>query len=209
EELDSEAAKGPLGKNAEEIEKLTRTYLAQGDYQGIKIFAAEIFGGVVGGNIVGATAKGATTLGAKLTMSLTSDKISSLFGGMQKTIMRLSTSGLSTRLVNFAKKFQVSPTKLGEYMGRLREAGRTKGNFDLPKGSRNEANFLGESWVGPNARQVPYQGQSDQFIYISQDGLKQFRPSVVKQDGRTLSNFQWKDPVTGSWIGNGHMEIVD
>ncbi|MCX6129840.1 MAG: ParB N-terminal domain-containing protein, partial [Proteobacteria bacterium] len=48
--------------------------------------------------IVGATAKGATTLGAKLTMSLTSGKISSLFGGMQKIIMRLSTSGLSSKI---------------------------------------------------------------------------------------------------------------
>ncbi len=112
-------------------------------------------------------------------------------------------------VIDSAKRFELPPAKLGEYMGRLREAGRTKGNFDLPKGNKNEANFLGESWVGPNAKKVPYQGQPGLFIYISQDGLKQFRPPVVKQDGRTLANFQWKDPATESWFGNGHMEVID
>lgn len=124
-----------------------------------------------------------------------------------ESIARAGNRALET--LDSAKKFEVPPTKLGEYVGRLREAGRTKGNFDLPKGTKNEANFLGESWVGPNAKQVPYQGQPGQFIYISQDGLKQFRPPVVKPDGRTLANFQWKDPVTGSWFGNGHMEVID
>ena len=54
-----------------------------------------------------------------------------------------------------------------------------------------------------------YRNQPGKFVYTSKDGTKQFREAVTKRDGRTLANFQWKDPVSGKWIGNGHMTIID
>ncbi len=115
----------------------------------------------------------------------------------------------SEKILEAANKFDVPSNKLGEYMGRLREAGKTKGNFDFPKGTKSEANFLGESWVGANAKKTPYQNHLGKSVFESQDGTKLFREPVTKRDGRTLANFQWKDQATGKWIGNGHMTITD
>jgi Pre-toxin TG len=68
------------------------------------------------------------------------------------------------RVVSSAKQYEVESSKLGEYLGRLREAQTTKGNFDLPSGTRNEAQFLGEAWVGPNAKKMPYNNQPGKFV---------------------------------------------
>jgi hypothetical protein len=110
---------------------------------------------------------------------------------------------------NSAGKNGLEGEKIGEVVGRLKDARKTKGNFDMPAGTSKEADFLGDCWTGPNAKLVEYNGQPGKFMRVSQDGMRQYRPPVAKGDGRMLANFQWKDPVTGTWLGNGHMTIKD
>ena len=92
----------------------------------------------------------------------------------------------------------------------MRTWSKTRGNFDIPKGTTKEANFLGESWVGPNAQKIPYGGKPGKFQYISKDGMKKFREPVEKPRlGKKQANFEWLDTETGKWVGNGHMNIID
>jgi hypothetical protein len=120
-----------------------------------------------------------------------------------------STDESLIKVLDSAKNNEISGEKIGEYIARLKDARITKGNFDLPGGTVKEAEFLGDAWVGSNARLVPYEGQPGKFLKISADETKQFRPPVIKVDGRGVANFQWKDPVTGKWLGNGHTTVKD
>jgi hypothetical protein len=88
EEIGNHIARGPYGKNVEEIEKLTRLYLSQGNYYGLKVFAAELLGGLVSGGAVAGVAKGTKVLGSKLAMSISSGRISTIFHGLREIIMR-------------------------------------------------------------------------------------------------------------------------
>ncbi|WP_141731386.1 EndoU domain-containing protein [Oligoflexus tunisiensis] len=49
EDIPAEAARGPTGRVAQEIIKQTEKYLANGQYQGFKLFAVQLTGGVVSG----------------------------------------------------------------------------------------------------------------------------------------------------------------
>ena len=115
------------------------------------------------------------------------------------------------RITESAQKYlgKVSGSQLGEYMGTLRKAGKTKGNFDFPSGNRSEAKFFAESWVGPDSIKKPYKNHPGKFIYESRDGTKIYREPVKKRDGRMVSNFQWRSDRNSNWAGNGHMEIKE
>ncbi|MFK7873473.1 MAG: pre-toxin TG domain-containing protein [Oligoflexales bacterium] len=114
------------------------------------------------------------------------------------------------RVLDSAKKHGISDNRIAPLIGDMKNWGRTKGNFDISDGTSKEAKFLGESWVGPDARQIDYGGKPGKFQYISQDGTKKYREPVVKDgSGIKQANFEWKDPATGKWIGNGHMDITD
>ena len=96
-------------------------------------------------------------------------------------------------VLNSIKGWGLSNKKLGYYIGELKKAAKTKGNFTMPKSTKKEASFLGEAWVGKNAKVRPYGGQPRKFIYISQDGTKAFREPVRKGfSGKEQANFQWK-----------------
>ncbi|HYX32650.1 MAG TPA: hypothetical protein VE954_06020 [Oligoflexus sp.] len=54
-EIGTEAAKGPYGRAAEEIERKTREYLSQGNYAGLKTLAAGFVGGSLSGTALGSS----------------------------------------------------------------------------------------------------------------------------------------------------------
>lgn len=115
-----------------------------------------------------------------------------------------SISGLRAT-IGSATKLGIGNKKLGKLMGTLREARHTKGMFGLGKASRNEAKFLGESFVGPN-----YRVASDGKTLISADGLKQYRPPSYKSRLRkTQANFEWRKLPNGKLKNNGHLDIID
>jgi hypothetical protein len=113
-------------------------------------------------------------------------------------------------IVDSAKKYDIEAGKLGEEMGRLREATQTQGNFGMGTGKLNKAEFLGESWVGPNAIKKDYPGKPGKKLYISQDGTKQYREAVFKPDlGKTQANYEWRTDTSGKWTGNGHFDVIE
>ena len=83
------------------------------------------------------------------------------------------------------------------------------------KVSVKEARILGETFVGPNYREVKSYGAD---LLISQDGLRQYRgPSaksgINKNTGEPWSktgtqvNFQSRDIPEGSWPNNVHLDV--
>ncbi|WP_218110039.1 hypothetical protein [Oligoflexus tunisiensis] len=100
EDIGSEAAAGPYGRNAKEIENLTRRYLAQGNYHGLKKFAAEFAGGMILGGVAG----GAAVVGSKLTATMASGRISALFAAMRFAIMRPFMVGAESGAINWGIK---------------------------------------------------------------------------------------------------------
>lgn len=92
---------------------------------------------------------------------------------------------------------------LGEMIGTLRQAAKTKGNFGMGKATRAEAQVMGEAWVGPGARVA-----SDGKTLISADGLKVYRPPSNKPRlGKEQANFEWRTSPGGPPVGNGHLDI--
>jgi len=88
------------------------------------------------------------------------------------------------------------------YTETLKSAVVGRGNYSLGSGSVEDAEILGEAWVGPNSRQ-----SSDGTATISADGLRQWRPPINKQIGWTQSNFEIRVDPKGGWQGNGHFLI--
>ena len=112
-------------------------------------------------------------------------------------------------ILSSAKKYEIESSKLGEEMGRLREATKTKGDFGMGAGKINEAEFLGESWVGPNAIKKDYPGKPGKYMYISNDGTKVYREAAFKPNlNKTQANYEWKDVPGGDVIGNGHFDVI-
>nr|WP_282667066.1 adhesin [Providencia rustigianii] len=96
-----------------------------------------------------------------------------------------------------------------EGIGILRDAARgNKGNFNLGQATSENANILGEAWVG-NGFRVSRDGTS----WVSSDGLRIYRPPSFKPNSQysttgIQANFEQKLTPTGRPISNGHLDII-
>ncbi|MFE7798465.1 hypothetical protein [Nocardia sp. NPDC057440] len=96
----------------------------------------------------------------------------------------------------------------------VRSAGAQKGNFDIGRASRAEADAAGLAWVGVDARRLPY---GETYRLVSKDGLLQYRPPQQKPSGRRVqANYEWRSSTTGHWAGstrhwegNAHLDIEE
>lgn len=89
--------------------------------------------------------------------------------------------------------------------GMLRDAAKGKGNFGIGAGTREQAQAMGEAWVGPGFR-----ASSDGKILVSADGLRQYRsPSFKPKQGKFQANFESRPEEMTQWQLNGHLDIVD
>ncbi|MEE9390982.1 MAG: RHS repeat-associated core domain-containing protein [Planctomycetota bacterium] len=92
-----------------------------------------------------------------------------------------------------------------ELSGKLREAGKGKGNFGIGYGTREQAGAMGEAWVGPG-----FKTASDGKTLISADGLRQFRPPSFKpRQNRFQANFEARPPGLTQWQSNAHLDIIN
>jgi hypothetical protein len=96
ENIGEEAARGPLGKNAAEIEKLTREYLGQGDYRGIQIVVANIAGGITTGAVISGGVKLTGSMISQVRGPSNSGQISAFFTSLGKMMMAPMLPGSQT-----------------------------------------------------------------------------------------------------------------
>ncbi|WP_394521861.1 hypothetical protein [Pantoea sp. SGAir0184] len=91
----------------------------------------------------------------------------------------------------------------------LRDAAKVnKGNFGLGNATTNEANILGEAWVGPG-----YRISKDGTSWVSADGLRVYRPPSAKPNSTKATtgiqaNFEQKVARGEPPISNGHLDII-
>lgn len=163
---------------------------------------------MISGNSLSSLDRGMAVLGS-VTMGMGSKlgKVFKVFRKLLKGRKASSSVDIAERAVKLAEKERISSSKFADFVGRLRSAGRKQGDFDIPSGTKKEAFFLGEIWVGKSAKKIPYRNNPGKYIYESKDGSKLFREPVRKRDGRTLANFEWRYGNSGKWIGNGHMPV--
>jgi hypothetical protein len=77
------------------------------------------------------------------------------------------------------------------------------GNYGLGSATYDDAIKAGEEWVGKG-----YRVSKDGSSWISEGGLRQFRPPSYKPKlGITQANFQWRTVNKGAWVSNGHLDI--
>jgi RHS repeat-associated protein len=91
----------------------------------------------------------------------------------------------------------------------VRGASTRRGNFGLGSATREQADAAGKAWVGPGFRKITT--KKGQVIYISRDGLRQYRtPSYKPKLGKYQANLEWRDNARGEWSGgNGHLSITE
>lgn len=89
--------------------------------------------------------------------------------------------------------------------GIVRDAAKGKGNFGIGSGTAAQAETAGRSWVGDGARLA-----SDGKTWLSQDGLRQWRPPSYKPRlDKWQSSFESRWEPSGQWQTNGHLDILD
>lgn len=125
-----------------------------------------------------------------------------LAGGWAK-VNKFSTVGKAK------KGIKQSPDDWPIISGNLRAASKGKGNFNIGKGTREQANVMGKAWVGNG-----YTTASNGKILISKDGLRQYRPPSKKPNSPyaktgVQSNYQSRRQPSGIWKNNGHFDITD
>jgi hypothetical protein len=132
-DVSKEAAKGVTNPQAAEIERITRRYLSQGDYQGLKVAAAQIAGGITSGALVGAGVKGSAILAEKgialAKGTLGGGKLSTLLTSVQKTVMIPMMEGGQTGAVSFGPFFKTTKeaTAAANELGFSKVAGTVNG----------------------------------------------------------------------------------
>jgi len=88
--------------------------------------------------------------------------------------------------------------------GIVREARLGKGNFGLGEATHAEADAAGKAWVGAG-----YKVSSNGKAWVSQDGLRQFRPPSYKPNLKNIqANLEQRSINSGAWQSNGHITIV-
>ncbi|WP_454805178.1 DUF6531 domain-containing protein [Paraburkholderia fungorum] len=109
-----------------------------------------------------------------------------------------------------AKKCADVPPQLTteKMSGMLRDAASGKGNFTLGKATAEDAQTLGEAWVGPGARET-----SDGSGMVSVNGLRVYRypsskPNSPYANTGIQANFESKMTPTGRPYANGHLNIA-
>ena len=118
--------------------------------------------------------------------------VNNLLGALARGAMGRSGGSSSNKGLTFA-----------EMAGTLRQASKTKGNFGMGQATRQEAQVMGEAWVGPGHRVA-----SDGKTLISADGLKAYRPPSYKPfQGKEQANFEWRNSPGGVPTGNGHLDV--
>jgi filamentous hemagglutinin len=92
------------------------------------------------------------------------------------------------------------------------DGGFPAGHFGmaLPRAEREKVMELGEMWVGDGYTVHNYNaGGQDGVLWISKDGLKQFRPPAWKKKFQEYqANFEWRLTNTGLFLGDGHMTLI-
>jgi hypothetical protein len=135
EDISKEAAKGPTGRLAQDIVKQTEKYLANGEYQGFKLFAVQMAGGAVtgGGLALSSIVRGGIKQGIE---SGTLGSFSKVLKAAQKIIMMPMLEGGETGAIQigssvFSKDGFIQtlsknyPFKFSEYyFKKLSESGR-------------------------------------------------------------------------------------
>ncbi|WP_275950159.1 hemagglutinin repeat-containing protein [Enterobacter asburiae] len=132
--------------------------------------------------------------------------------GIGKTTAEAMGAKAESLAANAAKSSQVAnnskPLNVAEQIGILRDAAKgNKGNFGLGNATANEANALGEAWVGPG-----YRISKDGTSWVSADGLRVYRPPSAKPNSilattGVQANFEQKLTPGGRPISNGHLDI--
>ncbi|MFM0191855.1 DUF6531 domain-containing protein [Paraburkholderia strydomiana] len=109
-----------------------------------------------------------------------------------------------------AKQCAQTPQQLTaeEMSGILRDAASNKGNTTLGTATAEDAQALGEAWVGPGARET-----SDGSGLVSADGLRVYRypsskPNSPYATTGVQANFESKMSPTGRPYANGHLNIA-
>jgi len=95
-----------------------------------------------------------------------------------------------------------------EASGILRAAANSKGNTSLGTATAEDAQVLGEAWVGPGARET-----NDGSGLVSADGLRVYRypspkPNSPYATTGIQANFESKMTPTGRPYSNGHLNIA-
>ena len=95
-------------------------------------------------------------------------------------------------------------------MNKLNRFKNVQGNKTVTgKISHVESDFLGKRWVGENHK--VFTTKKGDTIYISKDGLRQYRSPTSKSSPYTRtgvqSNFQSRNVPTGKWLNNAHIDV--
>ncbi|GIG34834.1 RHS repeat-associated core domain-containing protein [Cellulomonas pakistanensis] len=153
-----------------------------------------------------ARASGAVTSGARAAVATVRSRVSTaVAGGSDRGSINLfASAGRSSTAGDVAA---ASGDDWANVSGILRDAARGKGNFGVGRGTAAEARDAGQAWVGDGARLA-----SDGKTWLSQDGLRQWRPPSFKPNwggGTWQSNFESRWVPRGQWQTNGHLDIID
>ncbi|HEY1846803.1 MAG TPA: hemagglutinin repeat-containing protein [Buttiauxella sp.] len=133
--------------------------------------------------------------------------------GIGKTAAEATAAKAEAAAANIVKNSQITnnskPLNVAEQIGILRDAAKgNKGNFGLGNATANEANVLGEAWVGPG-----YRISKDGTSWVSADGLRVYRPPSAKPNSTQATtgvqaNFEQKLAPGERPISNGHLDIT-
>ena len=88
--------------------------------------------------------------------------------------------------------------------GQLKDAASGKGNFGIGEATVEQADSMGDAWVGENAEVL------ENGIKISKDGLRQYRPPSYKPFLDMIqANLEYKLEGMKRWLGNAHIDIKE
>ncbi|WP_063126297.1 hypothetical protein [Nocardia fusca] len=89
----------------------------------------------------------------------------------------------------------------------VHRAGTGAGNFGIGRAGWAEADAAGLAWVGAEARRLPY---GNTHRWVSEDGLRQYRPPQQKPSGRGVeANYESRSETGRHWESNAHLEVEE
>ena len=121
-------------------------------------------------------------------------KAASLEGVIDEAVSKGIKEGAAEGVADLTPKFNIPESDRAGWArmsGMLREAAKGKGNFGVGSATREEAQAMGEAWVGSGSKIA-----SDGKTLISKDGLRQFRPPSYKPKlGKIQANLEQRPPT--------------